>query len=184
MAATVAVLDRYGFAGASADVVAKEAEASKGLLWHHFGNQQELMVRTAERTLGILRDAVAEQVDLTAPVPVLVRAAVHGAASLRTTHGPERRALAEIVANLRDADGRPVLTLADYDATFAAQEAIFRRGQADGDVRPDLDPRLLAVTYQGAVDAMLAHLDAHPGSDAERHADLVADVLLGGMATQ
>ena len=60
------------------------------------------------------------------------------------------------------------------------QEAIFRRGQQQGDLRDTLDPRLLAVTYQGAVDSMLAYLDAYPETDAERHAETVAEILLSG----
>lgn len=183
MAATVVVLARSGFQGTSADAIAQEAEVSKGLLWHYFGSQDELFAETARRTLLVLRGAVGSGIDLTAPVPELVRAAVRGAASLRHTHAAERRAMREILANLRTPDGRDVLTLDDYDDTYAAQEAIFRRGQEEGDLRPDLDPRLLAVTYQGSVDSMLAYLDAHPEVDEAAYAELVADVLLGGMAT-
>ncbi len=50
------------------------------------------------------------------------------------------------------------------------------------DFRADLDPLLLAVTYQGAVDSMLGFLDAHPHADADQHAATVADILLGGIA--
>jgi len=64
---------------------------------------------------------------------------------------------------------------------YGAQEAIFRRGQAEGYFRSTFDPRLLAVTYQGVVDAMLGYLDSHPDIDAEDYAATVAGVLLDGI---
>lgn len=181
VAATVAVLADSGYPAASADAIARAAGVSKGLLWHYFGSQDELMVETARRLLIGLRHAVGDAIDLTAPAPTVVRAAIHGAARLLRTHGAERRALDAIITNLRTADGASMLTLDDYDDTYASQEAIFRRGQDDGDFRADHDPRLLAVTYQGAVDSMLNYLEVHSELDARAYADLVADVLLDGM---
>ncbi|WP_207888954.1 hypothetical protein, partial [Pseudomonas sp. 100_A] len=116
-------------------------------------------------------------------VPQVIRAAVHAAAQLRVTHGAERRALQEIVLNLRHPDGRLKVGVSDYDDTYQSQAAIFRRGQDDGDIRPELDPLTLAVTYQGAVDAMLTYLDAHTDVDPDRYADTVAGILLDGAAT-
>ncbi len=181
-AAAVEVLAEQGFAGATADAIARRAGVSKGLLWHYFDDRDDLLEQTARRTLRTLLDAVGAVIDLAAPAPEVIRAALHGAADLRRTHGAERRAMNEIVLNLRQPDGSLRLGLSDYDDAYAAQADIFRRGQAEGDIRPDLDPMLLAVTYQGAVDSMLGYLDAHPDADADRHADTVADVLLGGAA--
>ena len=137
--------------------------------------------QTARQTVMTLARAVGDGLDLTAPAPDVIRSAVHGAADLRRTHGTQRAAMTEILQNLRDEDGSPRFDQSDYDELYTAQEAIFRRGQAEGDFRKKLDPRAMAVAYQGAVDGMLGYLDAHPGADATRHADTVADVLLDGM---
>lgn len=40
----------------------------------------------------------------------------------------------------------------------------------------------MAVTYQGAMDAMFAYLDSHPDEDADKYADSLADILLAAMA--
>jgi AcrR family transcriptional regulator len=181
VAAAVEILAEQGYGGATADAIARRAGVSKGLLWHYFADLDELFEVTARRTLEKLSAAAGAAIDLTAPAPQVIRAAVHAAAGLRITHGPERIAMREIISNLRDGDGRPRLGHQDLDDLYSAQEAIFRRGQRDGDLRDDLDPRLLAVTYQGAVDSMLGYLDAFPDTDPERHAETVAEVLLGGM---
>lgn len=181
MAATVDVLAARGFAETTAELIVRQAGVSKGLLWHHFTDLDALLEATAHRTLRILSAAAGAAIDLSAPAPEVIRAAVHAAAGLRLTHAAERRALREIVLNLRTPDGGLRFGQAELDELYAAQEAIFRRGQEEGDLRGSLDPRLLAITYQGAVDSMLGYLDAFPGTDAERHAETVADVLLGGV---
>lgn len=181
MAATVEVLAAHGYAAATATTIAHRAGVSKGLLWHYFSDLDELFEMTARRTLKTLSTAAGTSIDLAAPAPEVIRSAVHAAAALRRTHGAERIAMREIILNLRDADGAPRLRQQDLDDLYSSQEAIFRRGQQDGDIRDTLDPRLLAVTYQGAVDSMLGYLDAYPDTDSERHADTVAEILLNGI---
>ncbi len=180
--ATVSVVARLGYRNASLSAIAAEAGLSKGLLWHYYTDGDELLEATARATLVSLRDAVAADLDWSAPVPQVVRAAIRLAAGLHRTHRAELRAIREIVDNLRHPDGTRRLGLDEYDETYRQQAALFQRGQAEGSLRP-VDPLLLAVTYQGAVDAMLSYLDAHPDTDAERYAAVVADILLDGIAT-
>jgi AcrR family transcriptional regulator len=179
--ATVDVLAAHGYRGATADAIAARAGVSKGLLWHYFADLDELMEHTARRTLMTIAKDVGARLDLAAPAPEVIRSAIHAAAGVLRTHQSERTALQQIVANLRAADGSRRLTVHDYEDLYAAQETIFRRGQDEGDFHDTLDPRLVAVTYQGAVDAMLSYLEAHPEVDPDRYAATVADVLLGGI---
>ena len=181
--ATIAVVSRLGYQHASASAIVAEAGVSKGLLWHYFVDGDELMEATARATLVRLREAVAADLDLSAPVPQVIRAAIHRAAALPRTHRDELRAMREIVENLRHPDGTRRLGLDEYEQTYRGQAALFRRGQEEGSLRP-VDARYLAVTYQGAVDAMLSYLDAHPETDAERYAATVADILLDGIAVR
>lgn len=182
--AAVAVVAGQGYRGTTADAIAKRAGVSKGLLWHYFTDRDDLLEFAARRTLVRLRETVAADIDLTQPVPQLIRDAIRRAAGLRATHRAELKAMHEIVLNLRHADGTPRLGLAEYDETYARQEAIFRRGQDEGDFRATLDPRYMAVTYQGAVDTMLDYLDTHPDADPDRYAAAVADILLDGLRTR
>lgn len=182
--ATVQVLATRGYRGTTADEIVKQAGVSKGLLWHYFTDLDALMEHTARRTLMMIASSVGSTLDLTAPAPDVIRAAIHGAAGILHTHPTERIALNEIVANLRTPDGSQRLGLNDYEDLYAAQESIFRRGQDEGDFRDNLDPRVLAVTYQGAVDAMLGYLEANPDADPDKHAATVADVLLGGVCVE
>lgn len=181
--ATVSVVSRLGYQNASLTAVAAEAGLSKGLLWHYFADGDELMEATARATLVTLRETVAADLDLSAPIPQVIRAAIHRAAALHQTHRAELRAIREIVDNLRHPDGTHRLGIDEYEQTYQLQAALFQRGQDEGSLR-HLDTRYLAVTYQGAVDAMLSYLDARPDTDADRYATTVADILLDGITTE
>jgi AcrR family transcriptional regulator len=181
-AAMVVVADD-GFAAVNADAIARTAGASKGLLWHYYTDLNDLLVHAARRALELLEKAVAADLDLTAPLPELLRAAIRRAAMLPATHSRELRAIRQLVDNLRGPDGQPLLRDTESGPLLERQAGLLRRGQQEGHLRADLDPHLLAVTYQGLVDTMLDHLIAHPGVDPGRYAEHIATVLLDGIAT-
>jgi hypothetical protein len=86
----------------------------------------------------------------------------------------------QIIHSLRAPDGTPAFTLRDYEDIYQDQEELFRRGQAEGSLRR-FDTRVMAVTYQGAIDMMLAYIDSHPDADTGRYADALTDILLASM---
>jgi AcrR family transcriptional regulator len=169
-----------GYRRASLSRIARAAGVSKGLVSHYFADKESLMEQTALATVGFLRAEIGSAVDLTADVAEVLRAALHHAARLCQTHGRELRALDQIVHNLREPDGTPRLDLRAYEETYRAQQELFERGQREGAFRP-FDTRVMAVTYQGAVDTMLAYLDTHPDVDPSTYADTLADLLLAAM---
>ncbi|MQY07942.1 HTH-type transcriptional regulator BetI [Actinomadura sp. RB68] len=179
--ATVAVVAELGYEGASMARIAERAEVSKGLVSHYFADKDQLMETAARTTLVALREHIAGAVDLTAPVPEVIRGAIHQAARLDATHRSELTALRQISANLREADGTRRFGLADYEETYRGQEALFRRGQDEGTLR-DFDTRIMAITYQGAVDTMLAYLHEHPETDARHYADSLADIIIAAIS--
>lgn len=180
--ATLEVVAALGYAATGADAIAATAGVSKGLLWHYYDDLGALMAAAARRGFSQLETAVVSSLDLQAPVPDLLRAAIRRAARLPSTHPRQLAAIRQIVNGLRRPDGSPVLTQDEYAELYAAQERLLRRGQADGTIRPDLDARLLAITYQGTVDAMISHLQQNPDIAPEALAELTATVLLDGLA--
>ncbi|MGH2907918.1 MAG: TetR/AcrR family transcriptional regulator [Solirubrobacteraceae bacterium] len=176
----VDVLAGEGYRGASLARIARAAGVSKGLVSHYFSDRDTLMEQTAIATVAEVRQGVADAIDLTAEVPEVLRAAVRYASQLRRTHSRELRAVDQIVHNLRDPDGAPRLDLRAYEDTYVAQERLLRRGQAEGSLR-EFDTRVMAVTYQGAVDTMIAYLDAHPEVDATAYADALTELLLSAI---
>src|SRR4051794_39106563 len=181
MESTVAVVAEVGFAGASLAAIAQRAGLSKGLLSYHFRDKDHLMEQTALWIFTEFEGAIVAGLDVSARAPDVLRQIVRRVAAHGGTHRAERRALDQIIRNLRRPDGSPRFSLADYEATYAAQEQLFRRGQREGAFRA-FDTRIMAITLQAAMDTMFGYADAHPDVDLEHYADQLADLLLAAVS--
>jgi AcrR family transcriptional regulator len=179
--AALAVVAERGCARASASAIAAAAGVSKGLLWHYFTDKDDLMKQAVIATVERLGRELAEQIDVTAPPPDIIRAGIRWIARWSIDHRNEFRAMDQITRVLRDTEGRPAFSLADYEPTYQQQEALFRRGQELGYFRP-FDTRVMAVTYQGAIDMMLSYVDGHPDTDVEQYADALVDIILAAVS--
>ena len=175
------VVSRHGFEGASASLVAEQAGVSKGLIWHYFADKDDLMKQAVVAAVQAIQGEMVAELDLAAPVTDLIRASIRWMAAASKTHRDEINALNQITRSLRAPDGTPAFSLADYEDIYQEEEALFRRGQAEGLFRP-FDTRVMAVTYQGAIDMMLSYIDSHPDTDTDGYADALADILLAAMA--
>lgn len=180
--AAVEIIGTKGLSAATADSIAHAAGVSKGLLWRYYTDLDDLLLNAGRRALSTLEAAVASDTDIDADVPELFRSAIHRAARLPATHSAELGAIRHIAVGLRPWQEETALRYNEYQHLYARQATLFARGQAEGHLRRDLDPALLAVTYQGMVDTMLDHLHANPAIDPQTLADHVADVLLGGIS--
>lgn len=179
MAAAVTVIAGRGYAAASATAIAAAADVAKGLVWRYFDDRDDLMYRTAIHVATRLREEVADRLDLTAPAPDVIRQALRHMASLTRTRPDELRALDQIAHNLHTPDGDVRLSVDDHEPGYRMQETLFARGIAEGSLAP-ADTRVMAVTYQGAIDAMLGHLRSHPEVDPDRYATELAEILVRG----
>ena len=179
--ATIAVVSELGYEGASLARIAERAEVSKGLVSHYFTDKDRLMETVARTTLVTLRQTIVDNLDMAEPVPGIIRTAICRAAGLSATHRPELTAMRQITTNLREADGTPRLGITEYEETYRGQEALFRRGQEEGTLR-DFDTRVMAVTYQGAIDTMLTYLHEHPEADVQHYADALADLVIAAIS--
>lgn len=178
--AAIAVVARLGFTGASTTLIAAEAGVSKGLLWHYFRNKDDLLKQAVVATLTSIQEELIAEIDVTAPPPEIIRAAIRWIAAWSIGHRREIRAMDQITRVLRAEDGEPAFSLADYDPLYESQEQLFRRGQAEGWFRP-FDVRVMAVTYQGAIDMMLSYADSHPDTDVEQYAESLIDIILAAV---
>lgn len=170
-----------GYANATLTLIAQTAGVAKGLIWHYFDDRDDLMQQAAAFLVGQLREAVVDDLDVTAPAPDVVRAVFARTALFTRTHGQELDTIDQIVHNLRAPDGRRRLGLSDYESVYAEHELLLARGQAEGTIRP-ADTRVMAVVYQGMIDSLIGHLQAHPDVDPTGYAAQVAGLFLGGIA--
>jgi AcrR family transcriptional regulator len=180
--ATFLVVARHGFEGASTSRIAEQAGVSKGLIWHYFDNKTDLLKQALMSAMDSLGEELAQQTGHAAgPAPDRIRNHIRSLASWAKSHWDQYRAMDEIVRKLRGPDGELVFTLRDYESVYQTYEDGYRRAQAAGAFR-DFDTRVMAMTYQAAIDSMLAYCYSHPDVDIEEYADRLADILLAAMA--
>jgi AcrR family transcriptional regulator len=179
--ATFLVVARHGFEGASTNRIAEQAGVSKGLIWHYFADKTDLLKQALMSAMESLGEELSRQAEPSAdPAPDRIRNHVRSLASWAKSHWDEYRAMDEIARKLRGPDGELVFTLRDYESVYQAYEDGYRRAQAAGVFR-DFDTRVMALTYQSAIDSMLAYCYSHPDVDIEEYADRLADILLAAM---
>jgi AcrR family transcriptional regulator len=149
--AAVRMFARKGFHTCRVDDIAAEAGVAHGLLYHYFSSKDELLETIFRETWSELLGAIAEVEDSAAPAAEQLGAVA--AIMLR----PWRRQPDLVRVLVREIARSPALqervdALAD---ALAAIERIVARGQAAGEFRPDLDPRLASLVFYGGIETIL-----------------------------
>lgn len=183
IAATAEAISDKGYANATLTEITERAGVAKGLLWHYFEDRDDLMRQTLHQVAAEIRDAVVEGLDPQGGVPDVIRSVMTRTAALARTHATQLNTIDQIVHQFRAADGSQAITFDAYDSIYAEHEQLLARGQREGTVRSG-DLRVMAVNYQGVIDATIGYLQAHPDVDGARYAKAAADVLLSGLQTE
>jgi TetR/AcrR family transcriptional regulator, transcriptional repressor for nem operon len=147
---------RQGFQGASLDVILAKAGVTKGALYHHFPDKAALgyavvdeMVRglLLERWLGVLQ---RQRGDPLSALQGMLRERAAELTSREIELGCPLNNLAQEMSPLDEHFRRRIH--ATFDAWIDGFAEILKRGQADGTVRADLEPRQVAAFLVSAVE--------------------------------
>lgn len=179
--AAVHVFARKGFHAARVGDIAEEAGVAHGLLYHYFSSKDEVLATIFRETWTDLLDAVndVERSDAGAREQLRQVAAI----LLRSwRRNPDLvRVLVREVTRSSEVERR----IGEIDAAFAALERIVRKGQAGGELREDLDARLAAVVFYGALEEILTGwvLGQIPDGDEDiaRAEQTVVEILCDGL---
>jgi AcrR family transcriptional regulator len=180
--AAVRVFARKGYHQARVGDVAEEAGVAHGLLYHYFSSKEEVLETIFRETWTGLLAAVQEVEESGAAAREQLRQVA--AILLRAWRRDPDLVRVLVREVTRSAEvGKRVAEIGD---AFAAIERIVRRGQADGEFREELDPRLASVIFYGAIEEVLTGwvLELLPDGDAEvaRAEETVVEIVAGGLA--
>lgn len=179
--AAVRVFARRGYHQARVGDIAEEAGVAHGLLYHYFASKEEVLETIFRDTWSDLLEAVREVEESGTPAREQLRQVA--AILLRAwRRDPDLvRVLVREVTRSPEV-GRRVGEIGD---AFAAIERIVRQGQANGEFREELDPRLASVIFYGALEEVLTGwvLGLLPDGDAEvaRAEETVVEIVAGGL---
>ena len=182
--AAIKVFAEKGYHSCRVSDVANEAGVAYGLVYHYFSSKEELLETIFRRTWANMLDAVQEVEE--------------GGESAEKQLGQVARIV--LRAWLLDPDLVRVLVrevarsphlqqeVDEIAHAFAALERIIASGQARGELRGDVDPRLAGWIVYGALEEILTGwvFDRLAASeeDVERAEAAVADILTRGLLVE
>jgi TetR/AcrR family transcriptional regulator, fatty acid metabolism regulator protein len=181
LAAAVKVFAEKGFHACRVGDVAEEAGVAYGLVYHYFESKEDLLETIFRTTWTEMLARVNEVEEARVPAAEAVRQVT--ALLLRTwRRDPDlvRVLVREVTRNQHVQEEVEELTQA-----MDALERIVRRGQESGEFRSELDARLAAVVFYGALEEVLSGwvLGQLPDRDEDitRAEQNVVAVLTGGL---
>jgi TetR/AcrR family transcriptional regulator, fatty acid metabolism regulator protein len=181
--AAVRVFARKGFHAARVGDIAEEAGVAHGLLYHYFSSKDEVLATIFRETWTDLLEAVSDVEASEAGAREQLRQVA--AILLRSwRRNPDLvRVLVREVTRSSEVERR----IGEIDAAFEALERIVRKGQSNGELREDLDARLAAVVFYGALEEILTGwvLGQIPDDDEDiaRAEQTVVEILCDGLLT-
>jgi AcrR family transcriptional regulator len=182
--AAVRVFARKGYHASRVGDIAEEAGVAHGLLYHYYDSKEAVLRAVFRETWRALIETIR---------------------SVEQAGDPPREQLRKVAEILlrswrRDPDLVRVLVLEvtrsqhlpgemeEIAESFEAIQEIVERGQADGSIRPDLDPRLASYVFFGAVEELLTGwvLGRLPDSDSDvaRAEHTLVEIVAGGLAPE
>jgi AcrR family transcriptional regulator len=182
--AATRVFARKGFHGCRVGDIAKEAGVAYGLMYHYFSSKDELLETIFRDTWTQMVERIREVEEAEVPAREQVRRVA--ALILRTwIRDPDL-----IRVLVREITRSPHLQeeVDEIGHAFAALERIVRGGQQRGELRADLEPRVAAYVFYGALEEILTGwvIGGLEGKDEDvaRAERAVVAILCDGLVTR
>jgi TetR/AcrR family acrAB operon transcriptional repressor len=142
---------RYGYQATSIDRIAKAAGLTKGAIYYHFKDKEDLLFAAVTNRVGQFERRVAADLKLVADAPAALREVARVCLD-HATKSNHRRMIVTLMVEAIDTN--PCL-----EAEFRAMMQRFReflrsivqRGQKSGQFRRDVDAAIAAEVYAGAI---------------------------------
>ena len=175
VAAAIDTIAEVGFGQASLARIAERIGISKGVISYHFEGKGDLMRQVAIEIVEAARDYIVPRVLAESTGPATLRVYIESHLGFMREHRNYMVAIVEIVRNGGlTTNGRQRFDGQDVDGAIRFLEELLARFQAEGGLRSDFDPRVMAVAIRAAIDSVPYRLVADPDLDADHYASEIA----------
>lgn len=160
-----------GYAQASIGQIAKRAGVSKGVITYHFPSKDELMQNIVE-DLYLKGASFMSEIATESTASNMLWRYIETNLEFILAHKQHVAAVAEIVMNVRDQEGKLVYHQPADNAIYVPLIEILQWGQEDGSFRPILptSAQVLAMTIRSAIDLASQQLVANPDFNMKEYA--------------
>jgi TetR/AcrR family transcriptional regulator, acrAB operon repressor len=151
MRTAIDCFSRYGYAGTSIDRIARAAGVTKGALYYHFRDKEQLLFAAVKERVGAFERHVLERVEpLDDPGQALRAVARICAQNVRADN--HRRFILTLMVEALDTNAELSAQFRDMMRRFRSfHRDLIRRGQERGRFRADVDPALAAQTFVSGI---------------------------------
>ncbi len=175
VAAAIDTIAEVGYARASLGRIAARIGISRGLISYHFAGKDELMKEVISEVLAQARAYMEPRIFAKSPGPGMVRAYIESNLAFMREHRNYLIAVVEILRHRVATEG--LRGVRGPNAPGAARPLVdlLARSQAAGELRPDFDPRVIAIAIRAAIDAVPPLLSLDPEFDIDNYATEIAN---------
>jgi TetR/AcrR family transcriptional regulator, fatty acid metabolism regulator protein len=182
LAAAVRVFAQRGYHTSRVGDIAEEAGIAHGLLYHYFSSKEEVLETIFRENWRVLIEAF-RQVEHSGTSPL---EQIEGMAKILLRSWRADPDLVRVM--IREVARSPHLQgqVDEIREAFLIIRRVIERGQAEGQLRPELDPRLASWVLYGSLEEILTGWALgelpHGDEDVARAERTVLDLLCGGLA--
>jgi AcrR family transcriptional regulator len=167
--AAIEAVTAVGYGQASLARIAEQADISKSVISYHFANKAELLEQVVVQVMDDWAAFMQPYLDAETTSAGGLAAYIRSRLAYLRDNQAKLVAVAEIVVNHRDADGKQVFP--EHDAAPVADlVATLEAGQRAGEFR-EFDPVVIAMTITQGIDGALTYWAEHPGADLTAYGD-------------
>jgi TetR/AcrR family acrAB operon transcriptional repressor/TetR/AcrR family transcriptional repressor of mexAB-oprM operon len=151
MTAAIDCFARFGYQGTSIDRIARAAGVTKGAIYYHFRDKEELLFEALKDRIGGFEKQVLSEVTPAEDALANLRHVVD-ACFFHATVSNHRRFIITLMVEALDTN--PALS-AEFQRILRRMRAfvagVVRRGQDYGSIRPDVAPEMAAAVIAGGI---------------------------------
>jgi len=151
MAAAIDCFARLGYQGTSIERIARDAGVTKGAVYYHFRDKEELLFEAVKDRVGGFEKQVLEEVEPVESAMIRLRRVID-ACFFHATVSNHRRFI--ITLMIEALDTNPLLS-AEFRSILRRMRAflveVVRDGQARGELRGDVEARGVAAAIVGGI---------------------------------
>lgn len=174
---------RYGYASASIDRIARAAGVTKGALYYHFKDKEQLLFAAVTERIGAFEAHVLEQIEQESGPAERLRAIARICAENAIADNHRRFILTLLVEALDTNDVLSEVFREMLRRFRGLPRHLIRLGQESGSFRDDIDAGLASQTFvAGILGAEVQFYQDPEATDVRRSCDLHADQFLAWLA--
>ena len=173
----VKVFNERGYDGTSMEDLSRELGITKSAIYHHVAGKEELLLLGVGRALDGLFALLDDIAGLDAPAMTRLEELARRSVQLLVAELPFVTLLLRVRGNTK-AERQTLARRRSFDAAVADLVA---QARDEGDLRPDVDPALVARLLYGMINSVSEWYRPHGGGRPAELADIIVTVAFDGL---